>query len=89
MTVRTKCTALLNWKHGRFGRVQALASAHALRLPTITYLSISDSIPEVRKLIQKQSIALEEIEPRVLTEARVILEVQNQSAESQSGSSRQ
>ena len=28
--VRSKCTALLNRKHRRFGRVRALASAHAL-----------------------------------------------------------
>ena len=34
LDVRSKCTALLNRKHGRFGRVQALASAHALRLTT-------------------------------------------------------
>src|SRR5882724_4124791 len=32
--VRSKCTALLNWKHGRFGMVRVLASAHALRLTT-------------------------------------------------------
>jgi len=32
--VRSKCTALLNRKHGRFGRVRALASAHVLRLTT-------------------------------------------------------
>jgi len=40
-------------------------------------------------LIWKQSVALEEIEHRVQIEARVIPEVWNQSAESQSGSSRQ
>src|SRR5882724_8971947 len=34
MCVRSKCTALLNWKHGRFGRIRALASAHVLRLTT-------------------------------------------------------
>ena len=32
--VRSKCTALLNRKHGKFGRIRALASAHALRLTT-------------------------------------------------------
>ena len=37
-TVRSKCTALLNRKHGRFGRVQALASAHVLRLTTYYYV---------------------------------------------------
>jgi len=26
-TVRSECTALLNRKHGRFGRIRALASA--------------------------------------------------------------
>ena len=34
LDVRSKCTALLNRKHRRFGRVQVLASAHALRLTT-------------------------------------------------------
>ena len=33
-TVKSKCTALLNRKHGRFGMVRALASAHALCLTT-------------------------------------------------------
>jgi len=32
--VRSECIALLNWKHRRFGRIRALASAHALRLTT-------------------------------------------------------
>src|SRR5882724_932086 len=32
--VKSKCTALLNRKHGRFGRIRVLASAHALRLTT-------------------------------------------------------
>src|SRR5882724_9584599 len=36
--VRSKCTALLNRKHGRFGRIQALASAHALRLTTYYHM---------------------------------------------------
>jgi len=49
-----------------------VGSAHALRLTTtITCPSISDSIPEVWKLIQKQSVALEGIERRVQMEARV------------------
>ena len=34
IVVRNKCTALLNQKHGRFGKVWALASAHALCLTT-------------------------------------------------------
>jgi len=36
--VRSKCTALLNRKHGRFGRVRALASAHALCLTTYYHM---------------------------------------------------
>jgi len=32
--VKSKCTALFNWKHRRFGRIQALASACALHLTT-------------------------------------------------------
>jgi len=31
---RSKCTALLNRKHRRFGRIWVLASAHALHLTT-------------------------------------------------------
>ena len=70
-TVRSKCTALLNWKHGRCGRIWALASAHVLCLTTIMCPSISDSILEIWKLIWKWSIALEQIEHRVQMEARV------------------
>jgi len=57
-TVKSKCTALLNRKHGRFGRIRALASARALRLTTYYHMpSISDSIPEVQKLFQNVSVA--------------------------------
>jgi len=33
-SVKSKCTALLNQKHGRFRRIRVLASALALRLTT-------------------------------------------------------
>jgi len=36
--VRSKCTALLNWKLGRFRRVRVLASAHGLRLTTYYHM---------------------------------------------------
>jgi len=45
-------------KHGRFGRIRALASADALHLTTYYHVpSILDSIPEVRKLIRDGSVA--------------------------------
>src|SRR5882724_12417261 len=72
LDVRSKCTALLNRKHGRFGRVQALASAHALRLTTYyhvpEYFGYRTGSSEVNP---EQSVALEEIECRVQIEARV------------------
>jgi len=37
-SVRSKCTALLNRKHGRFRRIRALASAHALCLTTYYHM---------------------------------------------------
>ena len=36
--VKSKCTALLNWKHRRFGRIQVLASARALHLTTYYHM---------------------------------------------------
>ena len=90
ISVRSKCTALLNQKHGRFGRVRALASAHALHLTTYyhmpEYFGQRTGSLEVNP---EWSVASEEIECRVQMEARVILEVRNQSLETQSGSSRQ
>jgi len=57
-TVKSKCTALLNQKDRKSGRSRALASAHALHPTTYYHVpSISDSIPEVQKLIWKRSVA--------------------------------
>jgi len=51
--------ALLNWKHRRFRRIQALASARALCITTYYHVPeyFLDSIPEVWKLIPEQSVA--------------------------------
>src|SRR5882724_9295098 len=58
-TVKSKCTALLNRKHRRFIRIQALASACALHLTTYYHVpEISDSVLEVRKLIWKHEHSL-------------------------------